>query len=45
MSDAEIDDQASYIAEMFGIPLSRAREITKEVAAKSARAKARRDRR
>ena len=37
MSETEIDDQAGYIAECFGIPLSTAREITKAVAAKQAK--------
>ncbi|MDP2411607.1 MAG: hypothetical protein Q8M26_15140 [Pseudolabrys sp.] len=41
MSEAEIDDQASYLAESFGIPLAAAREITKAVAAKQARRKKR----
>jgi len=39
MSEAEVDDQASYIAESFGIPLAAAREITKAVAARQARKK------
>jgi hypothetical protein len=33
------EDQASYIAESFGVPLEKAREITKAVAAKKARKK------
>lgn len=39
MTDAEIDNQASYIAESFGIPLEKAREITKAVAARKSRKK------
>ena len=39
MTDTEIDNQASYIAESFGIPLEKAREITKAVAARKARKK------
>ena len=45
MTETEIDDQASYIAESFGISLARAREITKEVANKDARLKAKRAKR
>lgn len=37
MTDTEIDNQASYIAESFGISLEKAREITKAVAARKAR--------
>jgi hypothetical protein len=37
MSETEIDEQASYIAESFGIPLSKAREIARAVAAKQAK--------
>lgn len=39
MTDTDIDNQASYIAEAFGIPLEKAREITKAVEAKKARKK------
>jgi hypothetical protein len=42
MTENEIDDQASYIAQCFGIPLSRAREITKETGEKIEKAKKRR---
>jgi hypothetical protein len=37
MSETEIDEQASYIAESFGISLSKAREIARAVAAKQAK--------
>ncbi|MDO9412715.1 MAG: hypothetical protein Q7T81_09105 [Pseudolabrys sp.] len=39
MTDTDIDNQASYISECFGIPLEKAREVMKALAAKKTRKK------
>jgi hypothetical protein len=42
MSETEIDEQASYLAESFGISLSAAREITRAIAARKTKSRKKR---